>query len=244
MTYEELKSKAFTYWLRTGIRIDIEKIFNSIEYKSLLKEIDFTEEVSNGTILFIGEGNFSFSLSLASKSPNKKFFISSIFESEKEISEQAIGVSQETKQNAKKLEELGSTVLYNINAEKLDTYFKKLKFDRIIFNFPNVASREGKYGKTENHYLVKNFLKSSSNILKQNGKVIISMVNTPYYKGVFDFESLKLTNYEKPKIYKFNPENYKGYTHTMTHKDEPTVGDSQNGLERMKNFISIVFTLK
>jgi hypothetical protein len=110
MTYDELESKAFTYWLRTGIRVDVEKFINSIEYKSFLKEIDFIDEVSRGIILFVGEGNFSFSLSLAGKSANRKFFISSILEAEKEISE-------ETAQNAKKLEDLDVTVLFGIDGK-------------------------------------------------------------------------------------------------------------------------------
>lgn len=230
MIYKDLESKAFTYWLRTGIKVDVESFVNKVEYKSLLQEIDFFEETSKGIILFVGEGNFSFSLSLAKSSVNRKFFISSVFESEKEISE-------EIKQNAEKLQEIGSTVLYNIDGEKLDTYFKKLKVDRIIFNFPNTAIRDVKYGKTDNHYLLKNFLKSSASILKPNGKIIVSIVNTGYYKGMFDFESLALQNYNKPNIYKFNPARYKSYTHTMTHKNE-------NGLEKYDDFISIVFILK
>ena len=54
---------------------------------------------------------------------------------------------------------------------------------------------------------------------------------------MFDFENLNLQNYNKPKIYKFNPEKYIGYNHTMTHKDK-------NGLEKYDDFISLVFTLK
>lgn len=231
MTFEELEGKAFVYYLRTGIRIDLEKFINSIEYKSLLKELDFAEEVSNGTILFIGEGNFSFSLSLASNLKEKsRYFIATSFESKKEVSDETI-------ENSKKLEAFGANVLFGINGTKLENYFQKIRFDRIIFNFPNTASRDGKYGKTENHYLLKNFLKSSANILKPDGKVIVSIVDTRYYKGMFDFENLNLPNYNKPKIYQFNPEKYIGYSHTMTHKDE-------NGLEKYDSFISLVFTLK
>ena len=84
---------------------------------------------------------------------------------------------------------------------------------------------------------MKNFLKSCINILKQNGKVVISLVDTPYYKGVFDYENLGFKEYGKSKIYKFNPLNYKGYIRTKTHKEE-------NGLANYDDFISLAFTLK
>ncbi len=230
MNYEELESKAFIYWLKTGIRININDFINSFEYKSLLKEIDFIKEASKGNILFVGEGNFSFSLSIASKSLNRSFFIASAFESKKEVSE-------EVKDNANKLLNLGVKVLFEVNGEKLESYFKTIKFDRIIFNFPNTANRSGKYGKTHNHYLLKNFLKSCLDILNCNGKVIITLVDTSYYKGAFDFENLNIKEYNKPKIYKFNPDKYKGYAHTKTHKEE-------GGLDKYDDFISLVFEVK
>ena len=85
--------------------------------------------------------------------------------------------------------------------------------------------------------MLKNFLKSCLHLLKQNGKVIISLVDTAYYKGVFDYENLNIKQYNEPKIYKFEPLNYKGYIHTKTHEEK-------SGLDKYDDFISLVFSLK
>jgi 25S rRNA (uracil2634-N3)-methyltransferase len=230
MNYEEIESKAFIYWIKTGIRININDFINSFEYKSLLREINFIEEISKGNIFFVGEGNFSFALRLARQSLNKSSFIATAFEDKNEI-------SKEVQNNIKQLLDLGVKVLFNIDGTKLENYFKTIKFDRIIFNFPNTASRNGKYGKTHNYYLLKNFLKSCINVLNYNGKIIITLVDTSYYKGAFDYENLNIKEYNNPEICKFNPSRFKGYIHTKTHEEE-------SGLDKYDDFISLVFSLK
>jgi hypothetical protein len=230
MTYEELERQAFIYWIRTGIKIDIDKFLLNIEHKSVFKELDLLKEIEAGNTLLIGEGNFSFALSVASsKNISVNNLVATCFEAEKNINE-------ETKRNIKDLKDLSIRVLFDVDCTKLENHFN-VRFDRIIFNFPNTASRESCYNKTENYYLLKNFLKSSINILKPKGKVIVSIVDTPYYKGSFGSEDLNLKEYQEPITYKFNPSKYKAYNHTMTHKDK-------NGLEKYENFISLVFILK
>lgn len=230
MNYKELERQAFIYWIKTGIKIDINKLFTEIECKSALKELDLLKEVEIGDTLLVGEGNFSFALSIASsKNLSANNLIATCFEREGETTE-------ETKKNIKNLKDLSIRVLFNVDCTKLANRFN-LRFNRVIFNFPHTASREGYYNKTENRYLLKNFLKSAINVLKPNGKVIISIVDTPYYKGSFGLEDLNLKEYREPITYKFNPSRYKGYKHTMTHKDE-------NALEKYESFISLAFILK
>lgn len=171
-------------------------------------KFNFVAEVSQGRTLLVGEGNFSFALSLAQKpqiAVNR--LVASSFESENYLSEGAIA-------NAKKLKTMGATILYGVDATKLSTVFGSWLFDNIIFQFPHVGSRDAIEGHNPNFILVQDFLVSAKSQLQQGGKVIISAVNTPHYRGAFQFEeAAKIAGFKPPEIYKFNLIAFPEYEH-------------------------------
>jgi hypothetical protein len=162
---------------------------------------------------------------------NPRNLIATIFKKEDEM-------SKFTLFNSLRLLCLGVKVLYEINTTNLSKTFKNELFDVIIFQFPNVASREPVRGRNPNFILLMEFLISAKYQLNKGGKVIISAIDSPYYKGAFGFEDLYyVRGYEEPLTYKFNPFQIKGYTHMMIHKEE-------SGIERSDKFISLIFKLK
>jgi 25S rRNA (uracil2634-N3)-methyltransferase len=56
-------------------------------------------------------------------------------------------------------------------------------FRLIIYQFPNVASREAIYRQNPNHVMITRFLKSAHDHLARNDKIVISTVDSPFYKG-------------------------------------------------------------
>ena len=94
-------------------------------------------------------------------------------------------LSEETIQNAQWIKCCGGHILYDIDATKLDSAFPKQKFDTIIFQFPNVGSRESKYGHTSNHVMVRKLLRAAKLCLDMHGKVLLTLVDNPHYRGIF-----------------------------------------------------------
>ena len=176
-----------------------------------------------GNILLVGEGNLSFSKSLL---VNPMISIETItattYENDRSLSEETI-------QNAKWLKSQNITVKHGIDATKLNF---KIKFDTIVFQFPNVGSRDPKYGQNPNHIMIKKFLDQSKNILSDDGKILITIVDSPYYKGAFKFDDIK--GYKKPEIFPFDPRYFMGYNHTNTN-------DDKSALNKYHRFITYVF---
>lgn len=182
--------------------------------KQTRKPFDFVGHIAGGNILLVGEGNLSFALSLTKKNRiNPANITASTFEKESELSDAAI-------ENASKLRAAGVTVRHGINAAKLHLTTGNAAFDHIIFQFPHTGSREPIDGQNPNFILVRDFLKSAIRKLKRSGTVLISAVDTPHYHGAFQFdEGASIAGYQPPEIYKFDPNDFSGYHHTMTHQD-------------------------
>ncbi len=181
-------------------------------FKSLI-QYDFYQALSNGKSLLVGEGNLSFILSLAFKLKNNHNIVASTLENQDELTDSAKG-------NAKHLKKLGVNVIHGIDATKLNHALKNIKFDKIIFQFPNVGSRELIDGQNPNYVLVKEFLEGAYINLAIDGSIIISAVDNDYYNNIFKFEELALVlGFNKPVKYKFDPKAYPNYEHTMTHQE-------------------------
>lgn len=175
---------------------------------------DLVGAAARGRTLLIGEGNLSFSLSLARMSritPSR--LTATTFETEREL-------TPEAQANARSLRALGATVLYGVDATDLGSAFGSMLFDAIVFQFPHVGSRDPVEGRNPNFILVRDFLRSTASQLGRGGSVLISAVDSPHYEGAFQFEdAAEDAGFMPPESHPFDPDTFPGYEHTMTHQD-------------------------
>lgn len=200
-----------------------------LAYKSSAGKYDLRARLAKGQTLFVGEGNLSFSLALARLDPRAaRNFVSSTFEGR-------TGLSSEAERNAFDLTRLRSVVLHGVDATTLERFFGRTKFDTVVFNFPNVASRTPIYGRNPNHHMVRRFLRSARGQLSGTGEIIVNGVDSAFYRGAFDFTAAaRFAGLAEPRVYEFEPEKFPGYSHTNT-----IAGDS--ALARHDSFHTWVF---
>ena len=194
-------------------------------------KFDFVAQVAKGSALFVGEGNLSFSLSIAKNQRiNPARLTATTFETRSNLSEFA-------EENAIKLSYLGANVIHGVNASKLSAPFGTKLFNTIIFQFPHAGSRQPINGHNPNFVLVRNFLKSAARQLSSGGKVLISAVDSPHYRDAFQFDkAAEAAGFLPPEEYSFEPDSFSGYTHTVTNEDE-------GALDHHDHFATWVFEL-
>lgn len=192
----------------------------------------FIARMKAGDILFVGEGNLSFALNIA-KMPavNAAKITATTYEDESDISDY-------TRQNAKALRAMGAGVEHDVDAVNLQKTFSYRQFDTIIFQFPHVGSRLPVEGRNPNFILVRDFLKSAAKCLRRDGNVLITVVDSPYYQGAFQFdEAATSAGFRKPVAYPFDPSKLPGYSHVNTN-------DENSAIDEQDKFCTWVFTLQ
>lgn len=94
----------------------------------------------NDKILLVGEGNFSFARSLVeSVVHGGDNVIATCFDTEEVLNQK---YEDESKDNIQVIEELGGTVLFEVDATQLEKCkaIKQRKFSKIVFNFPHAGT--------------------------------------------------------------------------------------------------------
>lgn len=167
---------------------------------------------SNHQILLVGDGDFSFSLSLARSFGSA----SNIVATSLDPYDVVIKKYKEAKSNLESLKNLGASLLHRVNATtmKWHTDLKMRKFDRIIFNFPHAGFR----GKEDNILVINNhrslvhdFFQNARGLLRHNGEIHINHKTTAPFccwdlVELASQSSLTLTEHVEFKI-----EDYPGY---------------------------------
>ena len=99
-------------------------------------KFEFTARMRMGSVLFVGEGNLSFALTMSRKPrvPTSSI-LATVYEAEEDLTDSAYD-------NARKLLKIGCSVKTGVDATQLSDTIGKRQFRTIIFQFPNVASRD------------------------------------------------------------------------------------------------------
>ncbi|KAK8369340.1 hypothetical protein V6Z12_A01G105900 [Gossypium hirsutum] len=167
---------------------------------------------SNHQILLVGEGDFSFSLSLA----NAFATASNICASSLDSYDTLMKKYKNAISNLENLEKLGACLLHEVDATKMKhhTDLANRKFDRIIFNFPHA----GFYGKEDNPHmiqmhrnLVQGFFRSARGMLRANGEIHVNhKTSAPF--SLWNLEKLASEcSLAWIQCVDFNVEDYPGY---------------------------------
>lgn len=207
-----------------GLQTDeIKQIERQLQLLLLYKSgnFDFVDQIAHGNTLLVGEGNLSFALSLTGMDGiNPARLTATTFEHESKL-------SPASQANGRQLRLMGVGVIYGVDATRLATTFGRAwLFHNIIFQFPNVGSREPVEGHNPNFILIRDFLISAEGQLERNGQVLISAVNSPHYQGAFQFEeAASIAGFLPPEVYPFDPDQFLGYEHTMTHQEGDALGN-------------------
>ncbi|KAK2440877.1 ferredoxin-fold anticodon-binding domain protein [Trifolium repens] len=137
---------------------------------------------SDHQILLVGEGDFSFSLSLAKAFSSATNIVASSLDTYDDV----IKKYKFAKSNLDKLKKLGACIFHGVDATKLqfDSYLKMKRFDRIIFNFPHAGfvRKEDDLLMIKMHKdLVYGFFKNARQMLVANGEIHVNHKMKPPY---------------------------------------------------------------
>ncbi|ESR65942.1 hypothetical protein CICLE_v10010347mg [Citrus x clementina] len=132
---------------------------------------------SHHKILLVGEGDFSFAACSAKSFGSADNKVATSLDSK----ELLMAKYSRAASNLKELEESGCTILHEVDAHTMSQHpmLYSKSFDRIVFNFPHAGFhfnyREHDLFLIQRHQeLVRGFLKSAMNMLKENGEIHVT----------------------------------------------------------------------
>ncbi|XP_071701087.1 uncharacterized protein At4g26485-like [Rutidosis leptorrhynchoides] len=180
---------------------------------------------SENEILLVGEGDFSFGLSLATAFGSATNIVATSLDSYDDLIKKYNGAAT----NLLILHSYGAQLLHGVDATKMQfhPYLQNRKFDRIIYNFPHAGfiGLENDPQVIEIHRnLVRGFLKNASCMLRFNGEVHVTHKTTTPFDS-WNIEELGTqSSLQLLECVKFNIQDYPGYNNKRgdgKRSDEP-----------------------
>ncbi len=175
------------------------------------KQIHLGRVLSGKNALFVGEGNFSFTLALARmENVDARRFVASTDASN-------VSLSSLGRRNVSDLVARGIRVRFRVDATRLLRSFGDGRFDLVVFQFPHSGLRPVANRRNPNHTLIRSFLSSATNVIKPDGRVAVTTIESPHYIGGFDFvEAARRAKMMCINQFSFDPRLYPGYVHEVT----------------------------
>jgi 25S rRNA (uracil2634-N3)-methyltransferase len=170
-------------------------------------------------ILLVGEGDFSFAKSIV-EHHGCCDVTATCFDRQEELFEK---YTPQAEEHVKYIEEEGQTVLYGVDATKLDK-FKALKkhgggrFDVVLFNFPHVGGKSKEVNRQVrfNQELLVKFFTTGMELLAPDGTIVVTLFEGEPYT-LWNVRDLgRHTGLEVRRSFKFVAEAYPGYSHART----------------------------
>ncbi|KAK3113665.1 hypothetical protein LTR53_008816 [Teratosphaeriaceae sp. CCFEE 6253] len=158
-------------------------------------------------ILLVGEGDFSFAKSIVEQHGCYQV-VATCYDSREELHAK---YDPQAEQHTTYLEEQGQTVLYGINAAKLDRTKQLLnagpQWDVIVFNFPHVRF---------NQELLVSFFKAAMSLMTEDGTVVVTLFEGEPYDLWNVRDLARHSGLEVQRSFKFAADVYPGYSHART----------------------------
>lgn len=141
-------------------------------------------------------------------------------------------ISDVTQHNAARLRKRGAAVLHGVDARRLEERFLVTRFKLVVFQFPNVASRRPLHGRNPNHVLISRFLRSARLVLASNGRVAITVIDSPQYDDAFSMhDAARWARLSSPRIYPFRMGDHPSYSHSNTQDESESALVKQDKLQ-------------
>ena len=184
------------------------------------------------SILVVGDGDLSFSLSLATALSGTKLTATTY---------DSFGIVCKKYEKASgtiaSLKASGANVIHSIDATQLDIYDWNTKFNRIIFNFPHIGGSTPSDVLANQSMLFKFFKASKKLLVNSKSEIHISLRTTPFYKS-WDIKTIgSKAGYKLRKKLDFNEDLFMRYENQRTAGDAkfrsaPSTGDSKTYMFR------------
>ncbi|KAI4388567.1 hypothetical protein MLD38_000884 [Melastoma candidum] len=138
---------------------------------------------SKHEILLVGEGDFSFAVSLAEAFGDATNMVATSLDSRSSV----VRKYRQGEKNLETLEEYGCTVLHGVDVNSMDRHLEPKGFDMIVFNFPHAACGSDYIDERcelqikRHRKLVKGFLMNAVPLLRWNGEIhVTTKTGHPY----------------------------------------------------------------
>ncbi|KAJ3020691.1 hypothetical protein HKX48_000355 [Thoreauomyces humboldtii] len=169
------------------------------------------------SILFVGEGNFSFAHAVAEKLHGACTIVATSFDDHETLNAKY----PDAQEHIDAIRELGGTMHYGVDATNLTKWKagKKSTFSKIVFNFPHVGAgiKDQDRNIFANQQLLAGFFQSALSKLAIGGEILVTLkTGEPYDSWDMKTQAKSTNQLTCTRSFEFVPALYPEYAHRRT----------------------------